>query len=102
MNEELLSEPVTNTTEMPAMALRGLTIFPSMTVHFDVGREASIRALNAAMEDGDTIFLVTQKDLSVEEPEMEDLYGMGTIVAVRQMLRLPGDNVCVCYNKTTA
>lgn len=93
MNEELLSEPVTNTTEMPAMALRGLTIFPSMTVHFDVGREASIRALNAAMEDGDTIFLVTQKDLSVEEPELEDLYGMGTIVAVRQMLRLPGDNV---------
>ncbi|MCD8146153.1 MAG: endopeptidase La [Clostridiales bacterium] len=93
MNEELISEPVTNTTELPAMALRGLTIFPGMTVHFDVGREASIRALNVAMEDGDTIFLVTQKDLAIEEPEQKDLYGMGTIVAVRQMLRLPGDNV---------
>ncbi|MCD8050205.1 MAG: endopeptidase La [Clostridiales bacterium] len=93
MNEELISESVTNTTDMPAMALRGLTIFPGMTVHFDVGREASIRALNVAMEDGDTIFLVTQKDLAVEEPEQKDLYGMGTIVAVRQMLRLPGDNV---------
>ncbi|MCC8076302.1 MAG: endopeptidase La [Clostridiales bacterium] len=93
MNEELISEPVANTTDMPAMALRGLTIFPGMTVHFDVGREASIRALNVAMEDGDTIFLVTQRDLSVEEPEQKDLYGMGTIVAVRQLLRLPGDNV---------
>ncbi|MCD7757554.1 MAG: LON peptidase substrate-binding domain-containing protein, partial [Clostridiales bacterium] len=93
MNEELISEPVANTPDMPAMALRGLTIFPGMTVHFDVGREASIRALNVAMEDGDTIFLVTQRDLSVEEPEQKDLYGMGTIVAVRPLLRLPGDTV---------
>lgn len=79
--------------EMPTMALRGLTVFPKMVIHFDVGRESSIRALDAAMEEGDTLFLVTQRDLAVEEPQEEDLYGVGTVVAVRQILRMAGDGV---------
>lgn len=95
MNEAIINEQEIKLEEMPLMALRGLTVFPNMVVHFDVGREASIHALNAAMEEGDTIFLVTQRDIAVEEPEKEDLYSIGTVAAVRQILRLPGDNVRV-------
>lgn len=84
-----------NLSHMPALALRGLTIFPNMMLHFDVARPASIRALDEAMTNGSPIFLVTQKDLMVEEPGREDLYSIGTVSAVRQILRLPGDNVRV-------
>ena len=78
---------------MPALALRGLTIFPNMMLHFDVGREASIKALDESMTSGQPIFLVAQRDLLVEEPKEEDLYRVGTISTVRQILRLPGGNV---------
>lgn len=81
--------------EMPILALRGLTVFPSMLLHFDVGRGTSIKALDQALEAGSPIFLVAQKDLSVEEPGLEDLYPIGTISNVKQILRLPGDNVRV-------
>ena len=80
---------------MPVLALRGLTIFPNMLLHFDVGREASIKALDEAMASGSPVFLVTQKDLAVEEPRQEDLFSVGTISNVKQILRLPGDNVRV-------
>lgn len=80
---------------MPVLALRGLTIFPNMLLHFDVGREASIKALDSAMTEGQPIFLVAQRDLSVEEPKESDLYTVGTISNVKQILRLPGDNVRV-------
>lgn len=86
----------TNTmVTMPALALRGLTIFPNMLLHFDVGRESSIKALDEAMTSGQTIFLVAQRDLAVENPQEGDLYTIGTISNVRQILRLPGDNVRV-------
>ena len=80
---------------MPALALRGLTIFPNMLLHFDVGRESSIKALDEAMTSGQTIFLVAQRDLAIETPQEGDLYSIGTISNVRQILRLPGDNVRV-------
>ena len=80
---------------MPALALRGLTIFPNMLLHFDVGRESSIKALDEAMTSGQTIFLVAQRDLAIENPQEGDLYTIGTISNVRQILRLPGDNVRV-------
>ncbi|WP_302496659.1 endopeptidase La [uncultured Flavonifractor sp.] len=80
---------------MPALALRGLTIFPNMMLHFDVGREASIKALDESMTSGQPIFLVAQRDLAVEEPKEADLYRVGTISTVRQILRLPGGNVRV-------
>lgn len=96
MSEEKILEETNyenNRRILPAMALRGLTVFPGMVIHFDVGRQASVKALTAAMEEGDTIFLVTQKVLSVEEPKENDLYTMGTIAAVRQILRLPNEGV---------
>ncbi len=87
-------EPVKH-SGMPTLALRGLNIFPTMTLHFDVARAASIRALDEAMSGGTPIFLVAQKDLMVEEPKQEDLYTVGTLCNVRQIFRLPGDNVRV-------
>ena len=81
--------------EMPTIALRGLTIFPNVLIHFEVAREASIKALEEAMTAGSPVFLVGQKDISVENPEEEDLYTVGTISNIRQILRMPGDNVRV-------
>ena len=80
---------------MPALALRGLTVFPQMLLHFDVGRQASIQALDESMALGQPIFLVAQRELAVESPQEKDLYSIGTICNVRQILRLPGDNVRV-------
>ena len=84
-------EPVT----MPALALRGLVIYPKMMVHFDVGREASVKAVEEAMSSNTPIFLVAQRDIRVEEPEKKDLFMTGTISRVKQILRLPGKNVRV-------
>ena len=79
--------------KMPMLALRGLTVFPDMVLHFDVGREKSVRALDQCMLEGQTIFLVTQKDIRIEDPDMDDLYHVGTVSKVRQIFRLPGDNI---------
>jgi ATP-dependent Lon protease len=84
-----------NIRSMPIIALRGITIFPGMILHFDVGREASIRALDEAMDSNQTIFLVAQKDLGEEDPKLKDLCAVGTIAHVQQILRLPGNNVRV-------
>ena len=87
--------------QMPALALRGLTVYPHMMIHFDVGREASVRALEAAMNTGQSIFLVAQRDLRVEEPEQEDLFPVGTISNVRQILRMPGKSIRVMVEGTS-
>lgn len=76
---------------MPAMALRGVTVFPNMTLHFEVEREASLAALEKAMEQGKQIFLVTQRDIGAEQIGEGDLYDVGTISVVKQVLHLPGD-----------
>ena len=78
---------------LPALALRGLTVFPSMMIHFDVGRELSMKALERAMERGEEIFLVAQRSIMTEQPEQEDLYQVGTICSIRQLLRLQDNNV---------
>ena len=85
----------TNLTVMPALALRGLTVYPQMVIHFDVGREASIKALEEAMASGRPIFLVAQKDIRIESPGEKHLFRMGTVSAVRQILRLPGKSIRV-------
>ncbi len=92
MENELTSS---SNTVLPAIALRGLTVFPNVLIHFDVAREASVRALEEAMTTGQPVFLVTQKDIAVEKPGKEDLYTIGTISNVRQLLRMPGDNIRV-------
>ncbi len=80
---------------LPLIPLRGITIFPYMVLHFDVGREKSIQALEEAMLNGQKIFLVSQKDAKTEEPEIEDIFQVGTICNIKQLLKLPGDTVRV-------
>ena len=81
-----------NLTIMPAVALRGLVVFPKMFIHFDVGREKSINALRKAMDTNQEVFLVTQKDVSVDDPDYSELYEIGVIASVKQVLKLPGKN----------
>ena len=75
---------------MPAVALRGLVVFPEMFLHFDVGREKSINALKKAMDTDQEIFLVTQKDITVDDPDYSELYEIGVVASVKQVLKLPG------------
>lgn len=81
--------------EMPLLALRGIAIFPKMILSFDVGRKKSALALSEAMKAGQRIFLVAQRDLRDDEPAAEDLYAIGTIAQVKQILHLGGDGVKV-------
>lgn len=74
---------------LPAIALRGTTILPGMIVHFDVSRERSVKAIEAAMLNDQKIFLVTQKDPEVETPEISELYHVGTIAYIKQVVKLP-------------
>lgn len=84
-----------NKIVMPMVALRGLVIFPYMVLHFDVGREMSVAAVEECVTQGQEIFLVTQKDLKIEMPEIKDVYEIGTIAKVKQVLKLPGDTLRV-------
>ena len=81
--------------DLPLLPLRGLTVFPYMILTFDVGREKSIKALDEAMINNQMIFLVTQKEAKNDSPGEEDLYAVGTISKVKQLLRLPGDTIRV-------
>lgn len=74
--------------KMPAVALRGMVILPGMIAHFDVSREKSIKAVEACMMEEQKIFLVTQRDVEREEPALEDLYKIGIIAEVKQVIKL--------------
>ena len=86
---------------MPVLALRGLAVFPEQTVHFDVGRTKSALALEAAMKKDQMLFLVPQKDLLVDEPKLADLYAIGTVVKVKQLLNAPDENLRVLVTGLT-
>ena len=90
-----MTEIVKETVTMPLLALRGLVCFPQVLLHFDVGRTKSVKALNAAMESGQKIYLVAQKNLFDEEPDEAGLYGMGCVAHIRQILRMPDETVRV-------
>ncbi len=83
------------TNIMPMVALRDVIVFPYMALHFEVGREKSIAALEKAMEDDQIIFLAAQKDKEVTEPTSEDIYEVGTVSKIKQILKLPGDIIRV-------
>lgn len=80
---------------LPLLPLRGLTIFPYMVLHFDVGRPKSIAALEAAMVNDQEIFLSSQIDSKIDEPNQNEIYEVGTIAKIKQMLKLPGDTIRV-------
>jgi ATP-dependent Lon protease len=81
--------------QMPILALRGLTVFPDQTVHFDVGRPKSIKALETAMKGSQILFLVPQKDIVEDDPRLPGLYPIGTVVKVKQVLKNQGENLRV-------
>lgn len=85
---------------LPAIALRGTTILPDMIVHFDVSRERSIKAIEQAMLHDQKIFLITQKDPEIETPGLTDLYQIGTIAYIKQVVKLPQDLLRVLVEGT--
>ncbi len=82
-------------TRLPVLPLRGTMVFPHMVLHFDVGRAKSVSALEKAMLEDQRIFLVAQRDADVDSPGLNDLYPVGTIAKVKQVLNLPGDSLRV-------
>lgn len=80
---------------LPLLPIRGITIFPHMVLHFDVGRPKSILALEDAMVKNQTILLITQVDHKVENPTLGDIYRIGTVSKIKQILKLPGDTIRV-------
>ncbi|SCJ95925.1 Lon protease 1 [uncultured Eubacterium sp.] len=102
MSDEIMRETEERNEEQeerkdlfPCIPLRGVSIFPNTVVHFDIGREKSIRALEKAMATDKLIFVSTQKDESVLIPTFEDIYAIGCIVKIKQMLKIQGDAVRV-------
>ena len=81
--------------KLPILALRGLAVFPDQTIHFDVGRPKSIRALESAMKGDQNLLLIPQKDLMENDPGLEDLYTIGTVAKVKQVLKTQGENLRV-------
>ncbi len=81
--------------KLPILALRGLAVFPDQTVHFDVGRAKSVKALEAAMKGDQNILLIPQRDMLIDDPGLEDLYTIGTVAKVKQVLKTHGDNLRV-------
>lgn len=80
---------------IPLLPLRGIVVFPHMILHFDVGRERSIKAIEEAMMKDQKIFLSAQKDPALDEPTHKDIYTVGTVAKIKQLLRLPGDTIRV-------
>ncbi|UHA74379.1 endopeptidase La [Paenibacillus sp. 481] len=80
---------------LPLLPLRGLLVYPSMVLHLDVGRDKSVKALETAMMDDQMLLLCTQSEMSIEDPTQEDIFTLGTIAKVRQMMRLPNNTIRV-------
>ena len=88
-----MEQTVNNSAEYPVLALRGLVAFPDMMLTVDVGRKKSVQALNYSMEKNIPVYLITQKDITVENPAGDDLYKLGCVCKVRQILKMPDGSV---------
>jgi ATP-dependent Lon protease len=81
--------------QLPLLPLRGLIVFPSMVIHLDVGRDKSVKALEKSMMENNLIFLASQKEVNIDDPEEKDIYRVGTIARIKQMLKLPNGTIRV-------
>ena len=88
-------EQIRVTGRMPVLALRGMTVFPEQTVHFDIGRIKSALALENAMKADQILYLAPQKNLMDEDPKLSGLHGIGTVVQVKQILKAQNENIRV-------
>ena len=84
-----------STGDLPVLALRGLAVFPDQTVHFEVGRRKSVLALDEAMKTDQTLLLIPQRDITVDDPGEKDLYTIGTVARVKQVLKTQGETIRV-------
>ncbi|TLM99129.1 endopeptidase La, partial [bacterium] len=84
-----------NRRELPLLPLRGILVFPYMVIHLDVGREKSVKAIEESMIQDRLIFLATQKEAQTDEPGEDDIYNIGTVAEVKQLLKLPGGTIRV-------
>ena len=89
-NNILFDEFNDKSFSIPMVALRGLVVFPEMTMHFDVGRTKSVKAIRAAMEKKTNIFLAAQIDMECEDPRIDDIYRSGVVCEIKQVMKLPG------------
>ena len=94
LNEELI-EKVNRGTVLPMVALRGKVIFPGVITSFDVGRKMSLSAIDTAANNNFDIFVAAQKDSGVDNPEASDIYGVGVVCRIRQIIKMPGNNARV-------
>ena len=95
MSEKVTVKVERNILHLPAIALRGLVVFPNNLVHFEVGREKSIAAVEWAMANNSNVFLVAQKEMETSEPTQQDLYTYGVVAEVKQVLRVSDELVKV-------
>ncbi|WP_455500263.1 endopeptidase La, partial [Gemmiger sp.] len=101
MSEKVKIKIARNVVHLPAIALRGLVVFPNNVVHFEVGRTKSIAAIEAAMHTNSSVFLVAQREMDVEDPGLRDLYAYGVIAEIKQVLRVSDDLVKVLVEGKT-
>ena len=85
-----MTDTVQNVSEIPVLALRDVVVYPHMVIPLFVGREKSIKCLEVAMENGKQIFLAAQKDADTDEPETSDIFSVGTVASILQLLKLDG------------
>ena len=90
-----MPENTTRRSIMPVLPLRGLTAFPHMMLNFDVGRDKSMKSLDNAMSKDQNIFLVAQKEIRTDNPTPDDIFLVGTVAKVKQVLKFPGNNTRV-------
>ena len=95
MSEKVTIKAERRELHLPAIALRGLVVFPNNLVHFEVGREKSIAAVEWAMANNSNVFLVAQKEMELSDPTQEDLFAYGVVAEVKQVLRVSDDLVKV-------
>ncbi len=91
-NKKIFNEFSEKSFSIPMVALRGLVVFPEMTLHFDVGRQKSVKAIKAAMERKSNIFLAAQIDMECEDPRYDDIYTSGVVCEIKQVMKLPGSD----------
>ncbi|HCO29524.1 MAG TPA: endopeptidase La, partial [Lachnospiraceae bacterium] len=90
-----MEEKMMETLKMPMIALRGTVVFPKTVVHFDVSREKSVQAVENAMKGEQLVFLSAQMDDSIEDPKREDIYSLGVVAKIKQIIKLPGNVIRV-------
>ncbi len=90
-----MSSMNTNERIVPLLPLRGVLVYPTMVLHLDVGRDKSIQALEQAAMDENIIFLAMQKEMNIDDPKEDDIYSVGTVAKVKQMLKLPNGTLRV-------